>query len=109
MLRTAIALSVTLAIAPAFATDIQKCVDPAGKVEYRNSNCPSGTNSASLELPVTAAGTIEIRRSADNRDLRGNGESKEMPQRPAGAPPAPRKSEPVNALPPAPEGREKLD
>jgi hypothetical protein len=108
MLRTAIAFSVTLAIAPAFATDIQKCVDPAGKVEYRNSNCPSGTNSASLELPVTAAGTIEIRRSADNRDLRRDVESKEMPERPARAL-APRKAEPVNALPPAPAGREKQD
>jgi len=40
MLRIAIALSLTCATVPAHA-EISKCVDPAGKVEYRNSACPS--------------------------------------------------------------------
>jgi hypothetical protein len=98
MLRTAIAFSLTFAFVPAHA-EIFKCIDPAGKVEYRNSACPSGTQSAALELPVVTAGrTLEIRRSSDDRDLRRDADSKEI-ERPAVTPRA-RPSEPVNALPP---------
>ena len=105
MLRIAIALSLTCAIVPAHA-EIFKCVDPAGKVEYRNSACPSGTQSAALDLPVATTGkTLEIRRSSDERDLRRDADSKEI-ERPAAAPRA-RPSEPVNALPPAPAEKQK--
>ena len=99
MLRIAIAFSVTFAIAPAHA-EIFKCVDPAGKVEYRNSACPSGTQSAALELPVTTGKTLEIRRSSDERDLRRDSDGKAI-ERPANGS-RPRPAEPVNALPPAP-------
>jgi len=97
MLRTAIALSFALAALPAVATEIQKCVDPDGKVEYRNSNCPTGTKSAALVLPVTTGKAIEIRRSSDDREQRREKETQEILERPA-----PRRSEPVNALPPPP-------
>ena len=105
MLRTVIAFSLTFAFVPAHA-QIFKCIDPAGKVEYRNSACPSGTQSAALDLPVAATGkTLEIRRSADDRDLRRDLDSKEI-ERPATAPRA-RPSEPVNALPPPPAEKQK--
>ena len=104
MLRTAIAFSLTFAFIPAHA-QIFKCVDPAGKVEYRNSACPSGTQSAALDMPVTTGKTIEIRRSSDERDLRRDADSKEI-ERPATAPRA-RPSEPVNALPPVPAEKQR--
>ena len=105
MLRTAITFSLTLAIVPAHA-DIFKCVDPAGKVEYRNSACPSGTPSAALDLPVATTGKmLEIRRSSDERDLRRDTDSKEI-ERPATAPRV-RPSEPVNALPPPPAEKQR--
>jgi len=105
MLRIAIAFSLTLAIAPAHA-EIFKCVDPAGKVEYRNSACPSGTQSAALEMPVATTGkTLEIRRSSDERDLRRDSDGKAI-ERPATAPRA-KPAEPVNALPPAPAETQK--
>ena len=101
MLRTAIAFSVTLAFAPAYAaSEINKCIDPAGKVEYRNSTCPSGTQSAAVDFPVATGKTIEIRRS--DRDVRRDAEVKEMPDRSAARP-----SERVNALPPPPPEKEK--
>ena len=101
MLRIAMAFSLTCAIVPAHA-DIFKCVDSAGKVEYRNSACPSGTQSAALDLPVAGTGqTLEIRRSSDESELRRDVGSKEI-ERPAAAPRA-RPVEPVNALPPPPE------
>ena len=102
MLRTAIALSFALAALPAVATEIQKCVDPDGKVEYRNSNCPSGTASAALDLRASTGKTIEIRRSSDDRELRREKETQEILGRPA-----PRRVEPVNALPPPPPEKEK--
>ena len=102
MLRTAIAFSITLAIAPVFAADIHKCVDPAGKVEYRNSACPSGTQAALLETPLATGKTIELRRSSEDRELRREKETRDILDRPA-----PRKSEPVNALPPPPPEKEK--
>ena len=101
MLRTAIALSFALATVPALATEIQKCVDPDGKVEYRNSNCPTGTKSAALALPTTTGKTIEIRRSADDREVRREKETQEILERPAS-----RKGEPVNALPPPPPAKQ---
>jgi hypothetical protein len=98
MLRIAMAVSLTFAIVPAHA-EIFKCVDSAGKVEYRNSACPSGTQSAALELPVATTGqTLEIRRSSDERDLRRDADGKVI-ERPATAPRVP-PAEPVNALPP---------
>ena len=104
MLRTAIALSLTFAFVPAHA-EIFKCVDSAGKVEYRNSVCPSGSQSAALDLPVATTGqTLEIRRS-DERDLRRDADGKAI-ERPATAPRVP-PAEPVNALPPPPAQKEK--
>ena len=102
MLRTVIAFSFALAAAPAFATDIQKCVDPAGTVEYRNSACPSGTQAALLQTPAATGKTIEIRRSSDDRELRREKETQDILERPA-----PRRAEPVNALPPPPPEKEK--
>ena len=101
MLRTAIAFSLTLAAVPALAAnEIYKCVDPAGKVEYRNSTCPSGTQSAPVEVPVASGKIIEIRRSGD----RAEGDVKDAPERPRSRP-----SERVNALPPPPPEKEKQD
>src|SRR5262245_32775337 len=66
MFRTAIAISLTLAAGPALAaSEIYKCIDPAGKVEYRNSICPSGTKSAAVEFPVATGKVIEVRRAGD--------------------------------------------
>ena len=105
MHRIAMAFSLTFAIVPAHA-DIFKCVDSAGKVEYRNSACPSGTQSAALDLPVASTGqTLEIRRSSDERELRRDADGKEI-ERPATAPRA-RPAEPVNALPPPPAEKQK--
>ena len=105
MLRIAMAFSLTCAIVPAHA-DIFKCVDSAGKVEYRNSACPSGTQSAALDLPVAGTGqTLEIRRSSDEREPRRDAGGKEI-ERPATAPRA-RPVEPVNALPPPPAEKQK--
>ena len=99
MLRTAIALSITLAAVPALAaSEIYKCIDSAGKVEYRNSTCPSGTKSAPVEFPVATGKVIEIRRAGDRADV------KEVPERPRARPP-----ERVNALPPPPPEKEKQD
>ena len=103
MLRTAIAISLMLAVVPAQASEIYKCVDPAGKVEYRNSNCPSGTTSAAVDFPVATGKTIEIRRSGE-RDVRRDADVKDLPERLRARP-----SEPVNALPPAPAGKAKQD
>ena len=100
MLRTAITFSLTLAAVPALAaSEINKCVDPAGKVEYRNSTCPSGTQSAPVEFPVASGKIIDIRRSGE-RDQRRDAEVKQTPARPA---------ERVNALPPPPPEKEKQD
>jgi len=104
MLRTAIAISLTLAAIPAVAADIFKCTDPSGKVEYRNSNCPTGTKSAALDMTVATGKILDIRRSSDQRVMPP--ETKEIPDRPA-ATLAPRPSEPVNALPPAPPEKQK--
>ena len=100
MLRTAIAVSLTLAAVPVLAaSEIYKCVDPAGKVEYRNSTCPSGTQSAAVQFPVATGKVIEIRRSGDR-----DSEVKDVPERPRVRP-----SERVNALPPPPPEKEKQD
>ena len=101
MLRTAIALSLTFALVPAHA-EIFKCVDSAGKVEYRNSVCPSGAQSAALDIPVAQGPTLEIRRSADDREVR----REPGIERPASTPRVP-PAEPVNALPPPPAQKEK--
>ena len=99
MLRTAIAFSLTLAVVPALAaSDIYKCIDPAGKVEYRNSTCPSGTQSAAVQFPVATGKVIEIRRSGDRDDV------KDVPEQPRARP-----SERVNALPPPPPDKDKQD
>ena len=97
MLRTAIALSITLAATAAHA-EIFKCIDPDGKVEYRNSTCPAGTQAAQLDTQVATGKTIEIRRSSEDRELRREKETKDILDRPA-----PRRPEPVNALPPPPD------
>ena len=98
MLRTTIAFSLTLAAVPVLAaSDIYKCIDPAGKVEYRNSTCPSGTQSAAVQFPVASGKIIEIRRSGDRDEV------KDIPERPRVRP-----AERVNALPPPPE-KEKQD
>ena len=103
MIRTAIALSITLAATTAHA-EIFKCIDPDGKVEYRNSACPSGTQAALLETQVAANNTIEIRRSSEDRELRREKETREILNRPPAAQQPPK---PVNALPPLPPEKAK--
>lgn len=51
MLRLAIALVLgSLAAAPAIAQQIVKCTDGQGRIEYRNSACPSGTRRDAVEI-----------------------------------------------------------
>ena len=98
MLRIAIVLGLALAAFPPQSQTIFKCIDPAGKVEYRHSACPSGTKGTTLEMPVTTGKMLAIRRS-DESETRRQAEAKilnEVPVRAA------QPSEPVNALPPPP-------
>ena len=98
MIRTAIALSIIL-VATTAQAQIFKCIDPDGKVEYRNSACPSGTEAALLDTQVAANNTIEIRRSSDDREMRRERQIREILSRP---PAAQQPAKPVNALPPLP-------
>jgi hypothetical protein len=103
MLRTTLAMALALATVPALAQTqaqaIFKCTDAAGKVEYRNSACPSGTEAAALDMQVAADNTLEIRRGSDQRREIGTTTVIERP-----APPvrAAQPAAPVNALPPPP-------
>ena len=103
MLRTTITLALALATVPALAQTQQqtifKCTDPAGKVEYRNSACPSGTADATLDTQVATGKTLEIRRSSDERR---EIEIRTVEERPAPPVRAPQPAVPVNALPPPP-------
>jgi hypothetical protein len=107
MLRTTITLALALATVPALAQTQQqtifKCIDPAGNVEYRNSACPSGTEVATLDMPLAAGTMIDIRPSSDQRR---EVETRIVRERPAQPVRAPQPAVPVNALPPpAPEAR----
>ena len=102
MIRTTIALALALATVPALAQAQQqtifKCTDPAGKIEYRNSACPSDTTSAPVDMQVATGKTFEIRRSSDERR---EIETRTVDER--SAPPVLRAPQPpVNALPPPP-------
>ncbi len=103
MLRATIAMVFALAAVPALAQTqtqaIFKCTDPAGKVEYRNSTCPSGTEAAMVDMQVAARNTLEIRRGTDQRR---EIETRTVIERNAPPVRAPQQAEPVNALPPPP-------
>jgi hypothetical protein len=92
-----------LATVPAQAQTIFKCTDPAGNIEYRNSACPSGTEVATLDMPLAAGTMLEIRPSSDQRS---DGETRIVRERPVRAPqpaaPIIAPAAPVNALPPPP-------
>ena len=103
MLRTNLVLVLALATVPVQAQTIFKCIDPAGNVEYRNSACPSGTDVATLDMPLAAGTMIDIRPSSDQRR---EVETRIVRERPAQPVRAPQPAVPVNALPPpAPEAR----
>ena len=103
MLRTTMAMVIALAAVPALAQTrtqaISKCVDPAGKVEYRNSACPSGTEAGTVDTQVAAGNMFEIRRSPDQRR---EIETRTVIERATPPVRAPQPAEPVNALPPPP-------
>jgi hypothetical protein len=82
---------------------IFKCVDLAGKVEYRNSACPSGTEAEMVDTQVAAGNVLDIRR---NSDQRREIETRTVIERPALPARAPQPPAPVNALPPPPEPAE---
>jgi uncharacterized protein DUF4124 len=107
MFRTTITLALALATVPALAQTqaqtIFKCVDLAGKVEYRNSACPSGTEAEMVDTQVAAGNVLDIRR---NSDQRREIETRTVIERPALPARAPQPPAPVNALPPPPEPAE---
>ena len=99
MLRTNLALVLVLATVPAQAQTIFKCIDPAGNVEYRNSACPSGTEVATLDMPLATGTMLDVRPSSDQRR---EIETRIVRERPAPPVRAAQSAAPVNALPPPP-------
>lgn len=68
MLRLAIALVLgTVAAAPAIAQQIVKCTDQQGRIEYRNSACPSGTRRDAVEISNLSIIEAERRVASDQR------------------------------------------
>ncbi len=68
MLRVAIALALSgVFTAPAFAQQIVKCTDPNGRIEYRNSACPSGTTREAVQISNLSIIEAERRSTADRR------------------------------------------
>lgn len=69
MIRIAIALVLGgITAAPAFAQQIVKCTDTNGRIEYRNSPCPSGTRRETVD--VSNLSIIEAERRATTADRR---------------------------------------
>lgn len=103
MLRTTIALALALATVPLQAQTpaqtIFKCTDQAGRVEYRNSACPSGTQAATLDMQVATGKMLDIQRSSDRRR---EIETKTVEENAAPSARAPQTPQPLNALPPPP-------
>lgn len=86
MLRVAIALVLSSMIAPAFAQQIVKCTDTNGRIEYRNSPCPSGTRREAVE--VSNLSIIEAdRRGAGDRRMEESTRSPRTSANPAPASP----------------------
>lgn len=82
MLRLAIALVLgSLAAAPAIAQPIVKCTDGQGRIEYRNSACPSGTRRDAVEISNLSVIEAERRGTSERRT--------EEPARSARAPATP--------------------
>lgn len=68
MLRFAIALVLgSLAAAPAIAQQIVKCTDGQGRIEYRNSACPSGTRRDAVEMSNLSVIEAERRSTSERR------------------------------------------
>jgi len=68
MLRLALALALSGAVtAPAFAQQIVKCTDVNGRIEYRNSACPSGTMREAVQISNLSIIEAERRGASDRR------------------------------------------
>ncbi len=68
MLRLALALALgAVTTAPALAQQIVKCTDSNGRIEYRNSACPPGTQRNAVEISNLSIIEAERRAPADRR------------------------------------------